>query len=284
MCNRSHNKSADLYPYNWARQVWKIAESKWIRRKGQDQVYRNYVAIPGLLDAITQLCDPGQVDIIDLGSGDGYSTNAVVVELYRQHYRIDNIYLLDLSRRQLEIASKQTHLKGSEVIVCDFSSGAWCKKITNSNNRRIYISIFTIQELSRLDVFFNTLKRIIRKIDVCFLLTVDPTFSEILAKKNMIRSISKGACHEDWDWRGLYPIDGETGRFYLPHFQRKTGSLLMQLEKSGLNCVYKKHLKLPSIDEIVSIFSQTVYGFDILQNNSSLILGVQNSHPFGELI
>jgi len=265
------NISSDL----WTQQIWKNAEQKWISRCGQDHFYRDHVAIPGLVYCIKHLCKPCIIDIVDIGSGDGYFTNKFASEIFDIGFKIENICLLDLSMKQLEIATNREFLKNAHKVVCNFLTPKWAEKIPMSNNRRLYICVFVIQELHSLDGFMNGLSKIMKTEELAFILTIDPAFSELLAQKNKIISIIKSNHFEDWDWRGLYPIDGDAGRFYLPHFQRKIKQLKTQFIQNNLKCIYIDFLKVPFNNQNISIFSKTIYGMDILETFSSIIMVIK---------
>jgi ubiquinone/menaquinone biosynthesis C-methylase UbiE len=272
MPNKPHNQYQMTSSEFWTKQVWKGAEAKWIARDGQDSYYRNKVAIPGLINNIIQLYEPGPIDLIDVGCGDGYLTDSLVVNIASRGLQPINIFLLDQSRKQLSIAVKRSHLNKAIKIDCNLLDSDWSTRIPISNRRRLIMSVFVVQELPSLQPFLTGLSRIMKSKDVSIFLTVAPSYSASLARRSIIRSIVKGDQYDDWQWRGLYPIDSDAGIFYLPHFQRTTAYYKWQFSRHGIQCVHIDYRALPVDEGAISLFSKTIYGKGIVGTKSSLIL------------
>ena len=83
--------------------MWEKAESAWISRDGQDNYYRNRVVLPALLEKLADLSIES-LNIIDIGSGDGYCINQLVHVLKRRDKGIIKITLVDRSESQLHVA------------------------------------------------------------------------------------------------------------------------------------------------------------------------------------
>ncbi len=282
MPNKPHKQFQMTSSESWAKQVWKDAEAKWIARNGQDSYYRDKVAIPGLLNNIIQLYEPGPIDLIDIGCGDGHFTDALVVNIANHGFQPSRIFLLDQSKKQLSIAIKRPHLNKAIKIECNLLDSDWSTRISLSNRRCLFISVFVIQELPSLQPFFIGLSRIMKSEDMAIFLTVAPSYSASLARRSSILSIVKGGQYDDWQWRGLYPIDSDAGIFYLPHFQRTTAYYKSHFSKHGIQCVRIDYRALAADEDAISLFSKTIYGKGIVGTRSSVILILKNTQPLKE--
>ncbi len=257
---------------SWAKQVWKGAEAKWIARNRQDSYYRDKVAIPGLLNNISQFYEPGPIDLIDIGCGEGHFTDGLVVNIANHGFQPARIFLLDQSRKQLSIAVKRPRLNKAIKIDCNLLDSDWSTRIPLSKRRYLFMSVFVVQELPSLQPFLIGLSRIMKSEDMAIFLTVAPSYSASLARRSAILSIVKGGLYDDWQWRGLYPIDSDAGIFYLPHFQRTTAYYKSQFSKNDIQCVHIDYRALPADEGAISLFSKTIYGKGIVGTRSSVIL------------
>lgn len=257
---------------SWSDRVWEKAELKWIARDGQDRYYRDKVAIPGLLRSIITKCEPSAIELVDIGSGDGYCTDRLAAEIARVGFNTKNFFLLDRSVQQLNIAAKRSFLRGAVEIKCDFLDSNWSSNIPLGKHRRIFISTFVIQELQSLQPLLNGLAELMDDKDIAFFLTVAPSYSNNLVQKSLIRSKINGETKDDWRWRGLYPIDCPNGHFYLPHFQHTVRDYKNIFNNNGFRMVDASYLRVPVSSEANAVFSGTLYGKGIVGTRSSVIM------------
>lgn len=262
--------------YSWVAQLWSQAEEAWLGRDGQDSYYRHKVVVPALVKELQQFTSRQQ-HIIDLGAGDGKFTAALLEVLNKIGFDIRSIHLLDRSSRQLRRALTNKRLNNAHTYRCEFADENWPALLADVKHPRTVLSIFVIQELSDLRCFGNALSRILGANSIVFIVTVAPTFSYLLLKKGNIKLVDSEEYPEyrDWKWAGEYPIDGESGMLFLPHFHRTNEMICNCLNESGLEVVKKRYLAVPKIKEAKGVFSETVYGNLILRIPSSMLLVVR---------
>lgn len=264
----------------WVRDLWELAESKWIARDGQDKYYREKVAIPGIIEAIEKTGNIGQFELIDIGSGDGLTTNHLIMSMVQNSLIPSKIVLIDRSKAQLKIASSQKELNKALIINSNLLDNKWVNMLPDPLHRRIFISMFLVQELPDLRPLLKGLNDVMTQKDIAIFLTVAPSYSSTLLQSGAILESQDGDVGNDWYWKGMYPIDGLRGRFYLPHYQRDLDDYKKQLIKYGFHCIYRKHLSVPVTREAHHIFRNTVYYNNIIGIPSSVVFAFQNKAYF----
>jgi hypothetical protein len=140
MPNKQHNRYQKTFSEYWTEKVWKNAEAKWIARDGQDSYYRHKVAIPGLLRDIIQMYEPGPIDLIDIGSGDGKFTDELVLNIAHNKFQPRSIFLVDQSLKQLNIAVKRPCLNEAIKVNRNILDSDWSICIPLSSHRRLFMS------------------------------------------------------------------------------------------------------------------------------------------------
>lgn len=271
--SRRHQSSTT--PRSWAERVWAAAETKWLIRDGQDNFYTDHVVIPNLIHCIQQLCMPGFIELIDIGAGDGYCTEHLVAGMIKADFSPSRVFLLDRSQIQLEIATKRSNLSEAVPIWRDLNDYNWFTCLPPRNCQRVLVSVFAIQELPALEPLLIGLRALASQGDAVLLLTVAPKYSSILLRRGEILDPVMGSVYDDWHWRGLYPIDGAAGRLYLPHFHRTVDNYLHALNRHGFTCVGTHYLSVPTGRAANFVFSNTVYGRQIIGKHSSMILALR---------
>ena len=257
----------------WTEEVWANAESKWLARNGQDAYYRNHVVIPAIVRSIQGHITNSQYELVDIGCGDGYCTDHLISVLRQIDLSPKRILLVDRSDHQLEVAGRRQNLKIATKLKVDINRQDWFHQISTPTIPRIVICIFVTQELPELQPLFSGISSITSNFDAAYFITVAPSFSDHLKKQHAILDIVEGTTSNDWQWRGLYPIDGAAGRLYLPHFQRTIHDYKNTLLDSGFSQHFGVHyLSVPNSESAESVFSETVYKQDIIDTPSSVIL------------
>ncbi|MDD3789501.1 MAG: hypothetical protein PHO94_12515 [Petrimonas sp.] len=256
---------------NWTELVWANAEKLWIARIGQDYYYRDNVTNPGLRYSITKYLRYGQVELVDLGSGDAYCTVGLLSEPLIREVDIPFITLIDRSRMQLDIACSRPKLERAVPVISNFLENDWHLNILSRQIPRIFISTFLVQELPVLSPFLRGLRCLMSEKDIAFILTVAPDFSDLLQQRGLILNTSNASCGDDWKWSGLYPIESTTGRFFLPHFQRSESTYEKLFKIYDFHCLQTDYLTVPTNRQSISIFKNTIYGKSILETPSSVI-------------
>jgi len=259
----------------WAEKVWAEAEEKWLVRDGQHHFYTDYVVIPGLMHCIQRICSTNFIELVDIGCGDGYLTEHLVTKMLAAGIFASRVLLLDCSQIKLEIASGRSNLSNAMPIRCNLNDCNWFVDIPPYTCQRIFISVFSIQELPALDNLLFGLESIVSQHDIVLLLTVAPKYSELLLREGKILHHVQGTINDDWHWRGLYPIDGAAGRLYLPHFHRTVEDYLQSLNAYGFHNIGTCYLSVPNSQNANSFFSKTIYGRRIIGKQSSMILTIK---------
>jgi hypothetical protein len=264
---------------SWSKKVWTKAESKWMSRNGQDRVYRDLVAIPGLSASIMRSCDPTSIELIDLGCGDGYTTDKLASEFFACGFIVEGTLLLDRSLNLLDKATNRLCLHTAIKIECEMNKSGWARLLPPRIRKRIIISTFFIQELHSLQHFIKELAQVMIDDDVAFFLTVAPDYSSSLALNGAIRELEVKSGKEDWLWRGLYPIDSPEGIFYLPHFERSISDYVSAFQCNGLEVVDISYLSVPNTRSANELFVNTIYGADIIGKPSSVVITIKRATP-----
>lgn len=254
---------------DWCQSLWGQGEPSWIQRDGQDHYYRNTVVIPALIEStIRSQCAPEA--LVDLGSGDGYTTGLFLTQIERLVKPVGTVVLVDRSRVQLDLALKA--LPRAKAIESDLTADCWIPLALHAPSPRIFLSIFVLQEIPVLEPFLRNLIRVMSPDDLYLAVIVAPMYSESLRKRGSLEVVDlEGAEFGDWDWAGRYPISTPSGDIFLPHFQRHLSAYQSAFERSSLRIVHCHSLKVPPTRESYEIFSPTAYGRAIVGKRSSML-------------
>lgn len=269
--------SAEVTYWNrWSEVLWHRNEGLWIRRNGQDHFYREQVVIPTLVEEIKGANQQFRT-LIDLGSGDGYTTNRLLEELEKVGIRIGSVFLVDRSTVQLEIASALPLLRNARFIDKDLIEDNWADAVMTSESPRVFLSVFVLQEVPRVDIFFSIMSRVIDPTDVCLAILVDPEYSDRLYRDSTIRVAEENGDQDtEWEWAGEYPITiDEDNKIYLPHFQRRINIYQQIAARNGLSMTVSRSLIVQDTPQAREIFGHTVYGQGIIGVSSSILLTIR---------
>ena len=261
---------------SWCERLWNNAESSWITRTGQDHYNRDEVILPalkGVLASEARFCG-----LVDIGCGDGYTTGALLDSLDNIHARPRDVLLLDLSKRQLGVALRRPSLAGAHAAIIDLETNPRSTQLSLPCHPTVFISVFVLQELPSLEPLLAMLADVLHPEDLGLCVTLAPSFSQRLADRGAITfETGHPKTALDWNWAGGFPVPvgGET--VYLPHFQRDMKSIIDAYAAHGLTVTAVKDLCVPDSVEARRIFGGTVYGEDIIDQPSSVLLSVRKT-------
>lgn len=254
----------------WCEKLWQKSGNQWIKRTGQDHYYRDRVVVPALLNAI------GEQEIktlIDVGSGDGYTTNLLLKELEKKEHLPDTIILIDRSSEQLQKTRDVPLLREAKTIVSDISVEDWSKIVLKTEPPRLFLSTFVYQEIPKISFLFKTIAGAMNPGDLCLSVIVNPEYSTLLKSQGKVKFVSDSVSEDDdWDWVGKYPIGIEDGTIYLPHFERKIETYGALAEDNGLIMQDPVFCGVPDTKQSREVFGDTVYGYEIIGVDSSILL------------
>lgn len=260
---------ADASVLQWCQSLWSRAEERWIRRTGQDHYYRSSVVVPALrrhIDARERYRS-----LIDLGAGDGHLTATLLNDLSPALHP-DSLCLIDRSARQLECAKLNPLLSASTTIPADLTTNNWVDSINRLPSPRLLLSTFVLQELHSLDGIYANVASTLSADDTFIALVVAPSFSSDLQCNGKLKLFRVGNSGSDWTWCGSYPVSVDTGDILLPHFQRSASAYRRAGERHGLSLRQSTYLSVPDVPAARSVFSETVYGDEIIGVPSGLLL------------
>lgn len=251
----------------WCADIWAASGNAWILRTGQDHYYRAKVVIPALLSILQEKTF---TNLVDVGSGDGYSTELLLSELEPES--IEKIVLIDQSAEQLERAVCTPHLATAATIIQNVVDDNWSTPLLLLIGPKLIISIFVLQEVPTLAPFFAQLANVLKLGDLFTAVIVHPEFSRHLAARGEIIDQVPATNADDFTSAGKYPIGVTNGTIYLPHFQRDFDTYRRIAAKHGLAMRAPIALQVPNTPEAHAVFATTVYGTDIINSPSSALL------------
>jgi hypothetical protein len=255
----------------WSERLWQQSEGLWIKRNGQDHFYREQVVLPALLQAINKSNQTFKT-LVDLGSGDGHVTNALLEGLHRQGKEISTVILVDRSQVQLEIALSLPFLKEAQAVESDLIADDWPGEVSQSTPPRIFLSVFVFQEIPSLDVFIERVSKAIGPTDIGLAVFVAPAYSDLLRQRGAIQVVEEGTSATEWEWAAMYPISIESKVIFLPHFQRSMEMYRGILEQHNLRMSPPVYLSVPDTPTSREIFGHTIYGQGIIGAKSSVLI------------
>lgn len=257
---------------NWSEALWHRNEGLWIKRNGQDHFYREQVVLPTLLKEIGEGGHPFKT-LVDLGSGDGYTTNRLLERLAEGGVRLDSVLLVDRSSTQLGIAKTLPFLRDAVVVQKDLIEEDWADAVMTSESPKIFLSVFVLQEVPRVHIFFSILSRAMNPADMCLAVLVDPEYSQKLYRDGTIKVVGENRDQSaEWEWAGEYPITIDTTEIYLPHFQRRIDVYRQIAAENGLSISEPASLVVQDTPEAREVFGHTIYGQGIIGVGSSILL------------
>lgn len=257
----------------WCREMWRESHRDWLRRNGQDALYRKRAIIPPLLEAIAKSAPRRAVRLIDIGAGDGRMTQTVLSRFRRQGISVHGVTLVDRIGRDLARARHLPGLKGAACVSADVLRDGWTREIPTSKDFTVVQSIFLMQELPQLSTVLNGVAQVVSSHGVSVSVVVSPTFAAALRRLGKIAaSPIRAWVGADWRWSGAYPIGSSSGVFYLPHFQRHIRDYCRAFRTAGMRVESIQSLRLPTSREVYSVFSRTIYGDTILKRDSSVLI------------
>ena len=273
---------------SWVRSLWNKASSRWAGRSGQDRNYRSRVTHPFLVDAIRARAPQGNLNILDLGCGDG-----ILLEDNRFLEVIGtggNYLGVDISEPLLEKVRFQLPRGTISFLTMNLTDPNLPHAVQAVRpDWDVILSIFVVQEIPAVETFFRNLGDLLTPDSWALLITVHPDFGEWLLREGHLLpnddfTMNSPARNVPWRWAGSYPIVDEPFEpFYLPHFQRTIDDYRRIIESSGL-CV-EEVIELPAERDIPGLVSEglspfrpfptNVYWPCIAEKPSSLVLSVR---------
>lgn len=257
----------------WSEQLWKVAENEWISRNGQDHFYRINVVIPSLKREISKV--PNLQSVIDLGCGDAYILYRLIERKIIAVNNIKDIVLIDRSGRFLKEAKSRMQVPSVQVIKADLDNETWVPPVKRTKPNRLFLSIFLIQEMPRLDRFILNLHEVFGQNDLGLFITVAPFFANLLVSTGKMHQERKSSTNSYFRWAASYPISNNSRTIYLPYFHRTKKEYEEVLNRYQMKVENHKYLSVPDSKAARNIFKNTLYGKDIINKHSSLLLIVK---------
>jgi hypothetical protein len=259
----------------WCEQLWRRGEDAWIKRDGQDHYYREKVVLPNLAREVEKLPYDYKT-LIDLGSGDGHTTNLFVKEMTLRQRSTETVLLIDRSAVQLNRSLQQPFLGNAHLINQDLVKGGWVGDVSRFPSPRIFLSIFVFQELPCVGELFAKLFYVMDSADICFAVFVDPGYSSWLSERGSVKIVENNhSSAREWEWAAKYPISIESKILFLPHFQRSLDTYRMLAVQNGLLVGDPVQLVVPDSPSSREVFADTVYGNDIIGRSSSVLISLR---------
>jgi len=259
---------------NWSEHLWEVVENKWISRNGQDHFYRIKVVIPAIEKAIRNVED--LLTVIDLGCGDAFVLNQLLKRDIITTNMIRDIILIDRSNRLLKIAQSRIKLPSARAIKADLDNDSWVPIVKGTKPNKLFLSIFLIQEMPRVDNFFSNLYKVFKERDLGLFITVAPSFAHHLISTGKMHLTRKGILNNTYfRWAAAYPVAGNSRPIHLPYFHRTRKEYEEALNRYGMKLIDYKYLSVPSNKISWGVFENTLYGEDIINRPSSLLLIVK---------
>lgn len=257
----------------WSKDLWKEAENSWISRDGQDHFYRNKVIIPALekeLRKVTKLRS-----IVDLGCGDAYVLDRLLKKRILRADKTSEIVLIDRSKRLIKIAKSRLHVPSLRSVNADLDDETWVSMVRNTKPNRLFLSIFLIQEMPRLNRLISNLGKVLGQGDLGLFITVAPFFANLLMSSGKMHRELKSSANGHFKWAAAYPIANNSRPLYLPYFHRTKKEYERILNKYGMKLENHLYLSVPDSKYSRQIFENTLYGSAIFNKPSSMLLLVK---------
>ncbi len=213
---------------------------------GTDRYYQENVVIPSLVrEALTEWFE----SFVEIGSGDGYST-----ELF------------------LAACEQKGRVFPSVTRITPSAESDWSHDIRSAAGPRFLALNYVLQQLPRLDAFFETLANSMEPGDVCTAIVVHPDYAERLNKTGKLTHVQKAGTDEDWNYTAKYPIAVEYKIIYTPFFDRTFNTYIQSAAAHGLSTYAPIPLRLPNNKPSRDLYRGSVYGEEILHVPSSALL------------
>jgi hypothetical protein len=262
---------------NWrhfAKCLWEREEQKWISRNGQDHFYRIKVVLPSIEDEIQKTKKVRT--LIDLGCGDAFVLGQLLRIRKAGIKKLEEIVLIDRLKKLLEIAKSKLNFSPVITIKADLESETWIPVVSRTKGKRLFLSVFVLQELPDLKRFLSSLSKVFCSGDTGIFVTVAPVFASCLvASRKMKRIIKNGSEGTDFKWAAEYPISNNSRTIYLPYFHRTINDYRKELKQQAFRVVNVRYLSVPETKICRKIFEDTAYGNHIIGHPSSLMLVVK---------
>ncbi len=268
----------------WCELLWDRAEAGWIDRQGQDHLYRRRVVVPALQVAAAHMTFDS---IIDIGSGDGSMTSAFVRTLPPAKRR--HVVCLDHSSKQLWIARRNlSDLTQVSCVHGDVCSDIFWSQAKGGVNRasqsRLWISVFMLQELPSLKILLKNMAQCMAPGEQFLAITTSPSFVDFMIcdawRRYGVRREAFGCWPQDFTYAMEYPVPVADGTcITLPHFQRWPKHFRRQADAAGLVMKGWRDLTVPWTLETERVFGSTIYGRDILERASSVLMTFERPSP-----
>ncbi len=249
---------------SWVRSLWNEASPRWAGRTGQDMNYRSRVTHPFLVDSIRSHTPRGNLNILDLGCGDGV--------LLEDNRFLDVIgpggnYLgVDISEPLLEKVRSQLPRGSVSFLTMNLTDPNLPQAVRAVRpDWDLIFSVFVVQEIPAVETFFRNLGALLAPRTRALLITVHPDFAEWLRREGHLRLYEDVMAESSkrnafWRWAGAYPIVDEPFQpFYLPHFQRTIDDYRRIIESSGL--YVEEMIELPAERDITALVSESISPF-----------------------
>lgn len=269
----------------WAASLWDDAASRWTEREGQDRNYRLHVVHPAIRKILRERFPDGGIRLLDLGCGDGsFLDDAENAALLRD----GAYYGVDVSPELVGRAEEKHHGPGRTFGIADLAAPGDGLLPGGENAWNCALSVFVVQEMPDLTVFFERLWRIAAPGTCVIVVTVHSAFGGWLRDAGRMpeAGLDPG---EDWRWAGRYPIVDEPREpFYLPYFHRTEEDYRAAFERAGFRI--RDVRGIPDGDERARLRAEGISPFIPFETNAywprmaegpsgMLILAERGEHP-----
>jgi hypothetical protein len=257
----------------WSVHLWEQAENEWISRNGQDHFYRIKVVLPALEKELRRA--GGWQSIIDLGCGDAFILGHLLKRKAISIKKIRNIVLIDKCGRFLQRAKSKMQGPSFLTFKGDLNDQSWIPVVKETRPRRLFLSIFLLQEIPQLDGLISNLREVFGEDDLGLFVTVAPFFANLLLSTGKMHKETESSVNRYFRWAAAYPIANNSRSFYLPYFHRTKKEYEKVFKEFGFKIVKHRYLLVPNERTSHDIFQNTLYGKDIINKPSGLLLVVK---------
>lgn len=240
-------------------------------RGEEDRIYREGLAVSGLIDEIPELAGTTFDHLVDLGCRDGSVAKALVKGLGRTDLTVT---LFDEGKRchgisdespEIEINGRRVKVREGELddlIGREVRGGrerdSWLSAFAPKTC--LWVSTYTIEDLPNVSDFFYSLKVLMKPGEWFFLVCVHPAHAEELMRGGFAPAMGFGSIKDDFRYALRLPIAGGKKRpFFIPYFQRTFEDYSRLASAYGLVCRGGEHPYLPRTDENERRFASTIY-------------------------